>query len=147
MSVKTFWRILRRLRGISLCPPAPDGGAGRMGPGFAPWCQDRRPWAWPGRCWGSSREALGPPAPGPSPCSGGPCCDSALLAVLPQFSGPGAAHHLHGRALTSKRYTRWRNPRQWIQLAEAIQIPKATQELLVHRTHSSLGSSQSSRKL
>lgn len=89
----------------------------------------------------------GLPAPEPSPCSGGPCCDSALLAVLPQFSGPGAAHHLHGRALTSKRYTWWRNPRQWIQLAEAIQIPKATQELLVHRTHSSLGSSQSSRKL
>lgn len=72
MSVKTFWRILRRLRGISLCPPAPDGGAGRMGPGFAPWCQDRRPWAWPGRCWGSSQGALGCLHLSPHPAQGVP---------------------------------------------------------------------------
>lgn len=96
MSVKTFWRILRRLGGIPLCPPAPDGGAGRTGLGSAPQCQDRRPWAWPGRCWGSSGGAPGPPAPGPWPC-----CDSVLLSVLPQFSRPRAAHHLHGCALTT----------------------------------------------
>lgn len=83
MSVKSFWRILRGGSGGS--PHAHQhltGGAGRMGLGSAPRCQDRRPWAWPGRCWGSSGGAPGPPGPGP--CSGGPCCDSALLSVLPQ---------------------------------------------------------------
>lgn len=70
-----------------------------------------------------------------------------LYCFLYYHNSPDQGQPITFMAVLWPRYTRWRNPRQWIQLAEAIQIPKATQELLVHWTHSSLGSSQSSRKL
>lgn len=76
------------------------------------------------------------------------CLWNPVLALsTAMLSRWGAAPHLNGHALITKWGIWWRNPMQWNQLAETAKIPQAMQELLIDRTLSSLGSSQSSRKL